>query len=86
MKTIKLAVLFTFVAGFIGSQLYKSVDVSGQEGGSDLTAPTGVSASDNSYNNKVGLYWDAVRDATTYRIFRNTINDPNTATDIGSTR
>jgi cytochrome c peroxidase len=85
MKAIKLAILIAFITGFIGSQLYKSVDVSGQEGGSDLTAPTGIVASDNSYNNKVGLYWDAVRDATTYRIFRNSVNDPNTATDIGST-
>lgn len=85
MKVVKLAVVTAFVLGFVVSQLYRSVDVSGQSGGSSLTAPTGLVASDNSYNNKVGLYWDAIRDATTYRIFRNTINDPNTATDVGST-
>ncbi|RIJ91151.1 MAG: hypothetical protein DCC44_09705, partial [Acidobacteria bacterium] len=48
-------------------------------------APTGVNASDNWYINKVGLRWDTIRGATVYRIFRNTVNDPSTATDVGTT-
>ncbi|MBX3292681.1 MAG: hypothetical protein KF881_07305 [Acidobacteria bacterium] len=50
-----------------------------------LSAPTRVNATDNLYNNKVGIYWDTIRGATTYRIFRNTINDPNSAADVGTT-
>jgi hypothetical protein len=56
--------------------------VSGQAG---LTAPTGVIASDGSYNDKVGLNWNAVRGATSYRIFRNTSNDTSTAISVGTT-
>ncbi|MFT3745368.1 MAG: cytochrome c peroxidase [Pyrinomonadaceae bacterium] len=50
-----------------------------------LSAPTGLSATDNLYNSKVGLYWDAVRGASFYRIFRSTSNDPAGATDVGGT-
>ncbi|MFM8440321.1 MAG: cytochrome c peroxidase [Acidobacteriota bacterium] len=48
-------------------------------------SPQSLSASDNDYITKVGLMWDAVRGATTYRVFRNTINDVSTATDVGTT-
>ena len=48
-------------------------------------APTGLNASDNWYINKVGLRWDAIRGATLYRIFRNPVNNPSTATDVGTT-
>jgi cytochrome c peroxidase len=57
---------------------------SGQSGGS-LTAPADLSASDNAYATKVGLSWNAVRNATLYRIFRNTVNDPATAVTLGTT-
>lgn len=49
-------------------------------------APTGLNASDNWYINKVGLRWDAIRGATLYRIFRNPVNNPSTATDVGTTQ
>ncbi|MEO7658002.1 MAG: cytochrome-c peroxidase, partial [Pyrinomonadaceae bacterium] len=48
--------------------------------------PTGVTASDGDYANKVGVHWDAIRGATLYRIFRNTVDNSSAATDIGSTK
>jgi cytochrome c peroxidase len=50
-----------------------------------LSAPTDVTASDGNYADKIGIYWDAVRGATLYRIFRNTTNNPATATVVGTT-
>lgn len=51
-----------------------------------LSTPTGVSASDNDYSTKVGINWDTIRGATSYRVFRNTINNTGTATDLGTTQ
>ena len=85
MKRIKVIVCFAFVAGILAFGLFKSDAVMGRPGGSSLAAPTNFSASDNLYNTKIGLYWDTIRGATTYRIFRNTTNDPGTATDVGTT-
>lgn len=48
-------------------------------------APTGVTASDGSYNNKVGVSWDAMRGAVQYQVFRNTSNDPASAVSLGAT-
>lgn len=56
----------------------------GGPAGSSPSAPTGVSASDSDYANKVGVMWDTMRGAATYRIFRNTVNNAGTATDVGS--
>src|SRR3982750_3333412 len=50
-----------------------------------LSAPLEVIASDNAYSNKVSINWSAVRDATQYRVLRNTINDPATAISIATT-
>ncbi len=50
-----------------------------------LSAPTSVSASDNDYVNKVVIHWDTIRDATLYRVFRNTANNSGTATAVGTT-
>jgi len=84
MRIIKLSAIFIFVFialfGF-GKNLFDA-KVSAQ---TSLTAPTGFSATTNLYNNKVGLYWNAVRGATTYRIFRNTANNSGSATEIGTT-
>jgi cytochrome c peroxidase len=52
---------------------------------SNLAAPTGVIASDGSYSLKIGVYWDAIRNARTYRIFRNTTNDSAAAVEVGTT-
>jgi cytochrome c peroxidase len=50
-----------------------------------VPAPTGVIASDNAYGLKVGIIWDAMFGASTYRIYRNTINDTSSASEIGTT-
>lgn len=85
MRLIKIVVvaLFLIPAIAVSERYFSSFRSNGQAG--TLTAPTGVVASDNSYNSKVGLVWDPVRGATTYRIFRNTVNNTATATDVGTT-
>ena len=82
MQRIKLLVVFVFALIFVAFKFSSSPVVSGQTG---LSAPTGVTASDSKYNNKIRVEWDAIRNATTYRIFRGTTNDPVAATDIGTT-
>lgn len=85
MRRLKIFVCLLFVLAAGGFELYRTDAVAGQTGGNSLAAPTGVTASDNSYNSKVGIFWDTIRGATTYRIFRSTTNDPGTAADIGTT-
>ncbi len=83
MKKFKLLVIFVFAFSVL---IFKfsgtSRPVSGQ---ALLSAPTGFSATNNLYNNKVGIYWDAMRGATSYRVFRTTTNNPANATEIGNT-
>ncbi|MCW5962380.1 MAG: hypothetical protein KIS76_19625 [Pyrinomonadaceae bacterium] len=50
-----------------------------------INAPTGVVVTDGVYSTKVGLYWDTMRNATSYRIFRNTTNNSATAVSVGTT-
>lgn len=85
MVRIKILVCLGFAvsASFL-LLIVKSNPVTGQ-GGDSLAAPTSVIATDNLHNNKVGLRWDAIRGATGYRIFRNTVNNPATAQDVGAT-
>ncbi|MCG3126217.1 MAG: hypothetical protein CHACPFDD_01047 [Phycisphaerae bacterium] len=47
-------------------------------------APTGVAASDGAYCSYVRVSWNAVSGATGYTIWRNTVNDVATATQIGT--
>ncbi|NOX44799.1 MAG: hypothetical protein GXO72_03555 [Caldiserica bacterium] len=47
-------------------------------------APTGISASDGTYTDKVRVNWDAVAEATIYRIYR-TLNPTGDFTEIGQT-
>ncbi|PYS97980.1 MAG: hypothetical protein DMF63_18175 [Acidobacteria bacterium] len=84
MRSLKLATIGIFAFLFLVGINYRPVSsiVSGQTG---LAAPTGVIASDASYNDKVGINWNSVRGAATYRIFRSTSNDPATATSVGTT-
>lgn len=84
MRHIKIAVTGVFALAALTFLLTKSGPVSGQ-GGGVLSAPTGVTATDSIHNNKVGIYWNAIRGATVYRIFRNTVNNPAGATDLGTT-
>jgi len=59
---------------------FVSTVVSGQ-----TAAPAGVSASDGDYAGKVGINWNAVRGATSYQVFRNSVNDTTTAVTVGTT-
>ncbi|HSI87888.1 MAG TPA: cytochrome c peroxidase [Pyrinomonadaceae bacterium] len=52
--------------------------------GNTIPTPTGVQGSVGDYANKVGIYWDTMKGATLYRVFRSTTNDPSTATDVGT--
>ena len=49
------------------------------------TVPSGLIASDGTYTNKVVMSWKAVVSATSYQIFRHTINDSASAGQIGTT-
>jgi cytochrome c peroxidase len=53
--------------------------------GAGLPAPTGLSASDGDYPDKVGVLWNTVRGAALYRIFRNTDSEPSSAVEVGTT-
>jgi len=83
MRVAKFTVIIVFLCLFLGFELTKYEPVSGQTG--ILAPPTGVTASDSQYNSKVGIYWDTMRGANSYRIFRNVVNDPSTALDVGTT-
>src|SRR5690349_8440678 len=82
MQRIKLLVVFVFALGFLAFKFSSVPTVSSQ---ASLAAPTDVAATDGVYSTKVLLRWDTMRGATRYRIFRNTTNDPATATDLGTT-
>src|SRR4051812_23123080 len=87
MQRLKLVVLGAFLVLGFGAYLSQShiSTVQGRTTGGQLVAPTGLTASDGAYANKVGLRWDTIRDATLYRIFRGTTAIPATAEDIGTT-
>lgn len=85
MRRFKLLLLVSFALLAFAS-VYRPLSlpvVSGQSGG--LLAPTGVAASDGSYNNKIGISWDTMRNATRYQVFRNTSNDAASAVSLGTT-
>ncbi len=86
MKIVKYLVIGAF-ALFGGAFLLfeNGPVVEGRETGGTIAAPTGVSASDGDYANKVGIYWDTIRGANLYRILRSTTNASLNATDVGTT-
>ena len=49
-----------------------------------LPSPTGVTASQGTYSDHVHLTWNAAPEATGYKVWRSTINDPTTASLITS--
>jgi len=86
MRTIKLSMVVLLAALLLtalGNRFLQGSTVTGQA--NTLSAPTNVLASDNVYVTKVGISWDAVRSATLYRIFRNTVNDTASAVNVGTT-
>ncbi len=84
MRSIKTVVIIIFSIGCVVIWNVKSGLVHSQTG-APLSAPTRLTATDNLYNNKVGLNWDTMRGATAYRVFRSASNDPSAAIDIGVT-
>jgi cytochrome c peroxidase len=87
MRTIKLSmILLLFVTAVltVSNRLLPIFKAAGQTGAT-LSAPIEVSASDNAYATKVAVSWAPVRGATLYRVFRNTVNDSTTATNLGVT-
>ena len=82
MRKLKLSIAAAFA---VFAALFFLYDADTQVSAGSLAAPTGVIASDGDYSTKVGLHWDTIWGATTYRIFRNTVNNPVTATDVGTT-
>ena len=88
MQRVKLFVFILFIlfaVGFYSQRNFTSSASQQNFGANALSAPSGVTASDGHYANKIGVMWNAVRGATRYRIFRNTNNDPSSATDVGTT-
>lgn len=49
-----------------------------------LDPPTGVTASDGDYTDKVRVIWNTVSDAEGYDIYRNTASNSDTATKVGT--
>ena len=77
--------LFVFPALFFFFDSHLEEKVSGQNGGANLSAPTDVTATDGIYSTKVGLRWDTMRGATSYRIFRSITNNSATAAEVATT-
>ena len=86
MRTLRLTVVCLFAVPLllvVFQGLLPGAVSSGQTSAA-LSAPTGVTASDNAYSTKVGVSWDAVRGAAAYRILRGAANDSASAvTEIG---
>ncbi len=83
MRRIKFSILVLVFLYASATGFWNAFSVRGQSG--SLPAPTGVTASDGSYNNKIGVSWDTMRNATRYQVYRNTANDPAAATSLGTT-
>jgi cytochrome c peroxidase len=86
-RVLKLVVIAFFLSAVFVyfTELIPDSVVKGQTSGSALSVPTNVTASDNAYHNKVGLNWETIKGATTYRIFRSISNNQSTANDVGTT-
>src|SRR5215471_10726787 len=83
IKPALIGLLSVFSLLIFANRLMTGSTSAGQT--TSLPAPAEVNASDNSYATKVGISWDTVRDATLYRIFRNSTSDATTAAVIGTT-
>ncbi len=89
MQRLKRFVSLFFIlmaSVFYGEQWFTTASAGRNlAGGATLSAPTGVSASDGDYADKIGVMWSTVRGAALYRIFRGTSSDPSSATEVGTT-
>jgi len=88
MRRIKLFVSLFFIlfaSTFFGQRWFAASSAGGNFAGGATLSPTGVSASDGDYADKVGVMWNTVRGAALYRIFRSTGSNPSSAAQIGTT-
>jgi hypothetical protein len=83
IKLFAVAIFALFGVLYFGYGGWESMAKTAPAGNS-ITTPTGVQGSMGDYANKVGIYWDTMKGATLYRVFRNTTNEPVTATDVGT--
>ncbi len=56
-----------------------------QDAADSLPAPTGLEASDDAYSTKVGLSWEHVQGAKSYRLLRAETDNPSAAVSVGTT-
>jgi len=73
----------TWGGSYGGMELY-SVSVVHLEPLAAPSAPTGISASDGTFTNKVTISWNAPSGATYYKVFRNSTNTTTGATELVS--
>ena len=88
VRSVKVAVIgiFLLFSLMFSNRFLSSENVFGKVGATTApSAPTGVQATDNQYYDKVGVYWDTMRDAASYRIFRAASNNSAAATEVGAT-
>ncbi|MGD9590262.1 MAG: cytochrome c peroxidase [Pyrinomonadaceae bacterium] len=87
MRKLKLTItgVFFLISGLIFAPDPYATVAEGQTSGTGLSSPSGVSASNGDYTTKIGITWEPVRGATSYRIFRNTTDDAAGAIDVGTT-
>ncbi len=83
MRRFKVALCVLFLVAALTGVLRFAPAVRGQSG--VPAAPTGVAASDGAYNNKIGVTWDTMRNATRYQVYRHTTNDAAAAVSLGTT-
>jgi cytochrome c peroxidase len=83
IKLFAVAIFALFGVLYFGYGGWESMAKTAPAGNS-IPTPTGVQGSMGDYANKVGIYWDTMKGATLYRVFRNTTNEPVTATDVGT--
>ncbi len=83
MRQFKVLLCVLFLFAVVTAALRLAPAVRGQSG--IPVAPTGVAASDGAYNNKIGISWDTMRNATRYQVYRNTANDAAAAVSLGTT-
>lgn len=85
MRRLKLFLcVFVLLPVLAGVARLSSLPIVSGQGSVGLAAPTGVAASDGSYNNKIGISWDTMRGAARYQVFRNLTNDPASAVSLGT--
>ena len=89
MHRLKLFVSLVFILlslTFFGQRWFTASSAGrNTTGGATLSVPTGVSASDGDYADKVGVMWNTVRGAALYRVFRSTSNNSSSAAEVGTT-